>query len=414
MQQLMSHPERALERPSRQPLPRVRERLFSTRKYLLCLVGTTFLGLAVTAAFNWVMNPYNVFAPPVLKGINDRQPFLHSQERFVKACAVIRQQPQTVILGSSRADIGLSPQHPGWTRPPVYNFGVAGASLELLARHFEHAVAVAPVKNALILLDYASQETSPGGQPATVRDRWLDHFKDGSRQSQEAARLHLALLSWPVTSTGFKTLFTNGCDNLQLPDGQLDNLDCWQRLHERHRDNPRWSWEAGFCQGLIPFSGRLSIGRQWEHLQHIFDLAAQHEVEVAYVISPAHDLLWQRCVEEENMDTVLAWRSELLQQAQEGARRLGRPMPVIWDFALAEAAGMSPAMLLEEMKSRAGNTLPLYLECSHFTQRLGDRIMDRVLLDPVGPDPAHGVRLDFAMLPGHLDRLRQRWSEVPR
>ncbi|WP_172683138.1 hypothetical protein [Verrucomicrobium spinosum] len=131
------------------------------------------------------------------------------------------------------------------------------------------------------------------------------------------------------------------------------------------------------------------------------------------MISPAHDLLWQRCVEEENMDTVLAWRSELLQQAQEGARRLGRPMPVIWDFALAEAAGMSPAMLLEEMKSRAGNTLPLYLECSHFTQRLGDRIMDRVLLDPVGPDPAHGVRLDFAMLPGHLDRLRQRWSEVP-
>lgn len=387
--------------------------MFSTRKYLLCLVATTFLVLAVAAAFNWVMNPYNVFDPPVLKGVNDRQPFLHSQERFYKACAVIRQQPQTVILGSSRADIGLSPQHPGWTQQPVYNLSVAGAPLEVLAKYFEHAVAVAPVKNALIMLDYASRETPPGFQPV-VRDRWLDQFEDGARDSQAATRLHLALLSWAVTSTGFKTLFTNGCDNVQLPDGQLDNQDCWRRLQEKHRDDPGWSWEANFSLGLIPFSGRLSVGRQWEHLQHIFDLAAQHGVEVTYVISPTHDLLWQRCIEEENMDTVLAWRSELLQQAHEGAQRLGRPMPVIWDFALAESARMSPATLMKEMKSRPDNTLPLYLEYSHFTKRLGDRLLDRVLLDPAGPDPICGVKLDFAMLPGHLAGLRQRWSEVPR
>lgn len=413
MQQLKSLPEPALEMPTRQPLPLVREPLLSPRKYILFLVTVTFLVLAVTAAFNWVMNPYNVFDPPVLKGINDRQPFLHSQERFYKACAVIQQQPQTVILGSSRADIGLSPQHPGWSRQPVYNLGVAGAPLEVMAKYFEHAVAVAPVKKALIMLDYASQEMPPEVRPA-VRDRWLDHFQNGIREPETAARLHLALLSWGATSTGTRTLFTKESDVTHYPDGQLDNHDCWQRLQEKQHTNPHWNWEKSFSLGLIPFSGRLSFGRQWEHLQHIFDLAARHDVEVTYVISPTHDLLWQRCIDEENMDTVLAWRSELLQQAHEGSRRLGRPMPVVWDFALAEAAGMSPAALMQEMKSQPGTSLPLYLESSHFTQRLGDRLLDRVLLDPAGPDPACGVKLEVAMLPGHLARLRQRWSEVPR
>lgn len=413
MQQLKSLPEPAPEMPMRQSLPLVRGAAFSTRKYILFLVVTTFLVLAVSAGFNWVMNPYNVFAPPVWRGINDRQPFIHSQERFSKACAVIRQQPQTVILGSSRPDIGLSPQHPGWTQLPVYNLGVAGAPLEVMAKYFEHAVAVAPVKKALIMLDYASAEMPPEVRPA-VRDRWLDHFQGGSRHSQAAARLHLALLSWATTSTGIKTLVTDRHDNVQLPDGQLDNHDCWRRLQEKQHENPRWNWESNFSLGLIPFSGRLSFGRQWEHLQHIFDLAAQHDVEVTYVISPTHDLLWQRCIAEENMETVLAWRSELLQQAQEGSRRLGRPMPVIWDFALAEAASMSPAELMAEMKSRPEHTLPLYLERSHFTQRLGDRLLERVLLDPVGPDPTWGVKLHSDLLPGHLARLRQRWSQVPR
>lgn len=413
MQHLKPPPEPALEMPTRQPLPLVREPLLSTRKYILFLVITTVLVLAVSAAFNWVMNPYNVFDPPVWKGINDRQPFLHSQERFYKACAVIRLQPQTVILGSSRADIGLSPQHPGWTQQPVYNLGVAGAPLEVMAKYFEHAVAVAPVKKALIMLDYASQEMPPEYRPA-VRDRWLDHFQDGSRDSQAAARLHLALLSWGTTSTGIKTLFTKGCDNVQLPDGQLDNQDCWRRLQEKQHDSPRWNWETNFSLGLIPFSGPLSVGRQWEHLQQIFDLAAKHDVEIIYVISPTHDLLWQRCIEEENMETVLAWRSELLEEAHKGSRRLGRPMPVIWDFALAEAASMSPSALMREMKSRPDNTLPLYLERSHFTQRLGDRLLDRVLLDPPGPDPTCGVKLDLDLLPGHLARLRQRWSQVPK
>lgn len=413
MQQLKPPSEPVVILPERQPLPLVRGPVLSGRKYLLVLGATTFLVLAASAAFNWVMNPYHVFDPPVWQGVNDRQPFLHSQERFYKACAVIRQQPQTVILGSSRADIGLSPQHPGWTERPVFNFGIAGASLEAVARHFEHAVAVAPVKKAVIMLDYASAETRPEARPAE-RDPWLDHLQDGSRHSRTAARLHLALLSWSTTSTGIKTLCTRRADNVQLPDGQLDNHDCWRRLQEKQHANPRWNWETNFALGLIPFSGRLSVGRQWAHLQHIFDLAAQHDVEVTYVISPTHDLLWQRCIAEEGMETVLAWRAELLQQAHEGSRRLGRPMPVIWDFALAEGAGMSPAALMKEMKSHPDHTLPLYLECSHFTQRLGDRLLDRVLLDPAGPDPACGVRLEAHLLPGHLARLRQRWSDVPR
>lgn len=131
-------------------------------------------------------------------------------------------------------------------------------------------------------------------------------------------------------------------------------------------------------------------------------------MKLTLAISPVHDLLWHRYVAHDGLPQVLDWRREMLEvlHEEQALPVQGGPVCQVWDFALCKQAAMPPAALDQE---RQGG-LPWYVESSHFTRRLGDLMLDRMLLDPSGPDTLHAVRLETVDLHRHLLLLAQRWS----
>ena len=80
--------------------------------FLGVLSSLIVLPVLLVGFFNVLVDPYYVFGSPDIAGINEVRPFYEFQVTKAKPYQVRRMSPYGVFLGSSRAEVGLSPSHP--------------------------------------------------------------------------------------------------------------------------------------------------------------------------------------------------------------------------------------------------------------------------------------------------------------
>ena len=118
---------------------------------VLVLIG---LGLVVVACFNWLINPFSVFAPPLMPGVNEIKPDFLEHLRLSGPYSVAREKPAALIIGTSRAARGFSPTHSGWAGLRCYNLSLPGINSYEILRYFQHAHAIHRLQKAVIGLDF--------------------------------------------------------------------------------------------------------------------------------------------------------------------------------------------------------------------------------------------------------------------
>jgi hypothetical protein len=125
------------------------------RRYFVGLLFCTFLPPLLLVALVVGVDPYYLFGSPSLPGINMVRPHYEMHSLAVKPYQVRRLRPAAVALGSSRVEVGLDPQHPGWADRPVFNFAMSSNSSLDVMLTFLHAQAVGrPLKQAVVGLDF--------------------------------------------------------------------------------------------------------------------------------------------------------------------------------------------------------------------------------------------------------------------
>jgi hypothetical protein len=135
------------------------------------LTGVCLLVLAVSI-FNVLVDPYAVFDVPRRAGFNEFKPFAGDRGRVGKLHQVARAAPHGLIVGNSRAEMGLSPEHPCWPSAarPVFNIALPGLSVYQQVRYAQHAQAAAPARALLMAVDLSDfiHRELPPADPA----RW--------------------------------------------------------------------------------------------------------------------------------------------------------------------------------------------------------------------------------------------------
>ena len=126
----------------------------SFRRFTVGLLGFVALPPLALSALIVLVDPYYVFGTPDIPGINVVRPRYENHDPAVKPYQVRRIKPDAVILGSSRAEVALDPQHPGWNGKTVFNFGLPSATSYEVMLAFLHAQSVAPLKQAVVGLDF--------------------------------------------------------------------------------------------------------------------------------------------------------------------------------------------------------------------------------------------------------------------
>src|SRR5690242_14728849 len=82
--------------------------------FVIAVIVCALLAPLAVPLANLVVDPFNRFGWVSIEGFNAQKPQFAAQERLAKPGVVCRMKPSSVVLGTSRVEVGIDPQHPGW------------------------------------------------------------------------------------------------------------------------------------------------------------------------------------------------------------------------------------------------------------------------------------------------------------
>lgn len=121
------------------------------------LLSIPVLLALLLANFTAAVDPHWLFGAPSVPNVNESRPLYETNVVQAKPYQLLRLRPKAVALGSSRTEVGLSPEHPGWADRHAFNFALPAANSYEIMLAFLHAQSVAaPLRQAVVGLDFLS------------------------------------------------------------------------------------------------------------------------------------------------------------------------------------------------------------------------------------------------------------------
>jgi tetratricopeptide (TPR) repeat protein len=353
-------------------------------------------------------------------------------------------QPGSVVLGTSRVEVGIDPRHPGWDpgNGPVYNLGLAGSGLKEIYLTLQHAVHASPrLHLAIVGLDFlvfnAHREAVVFGTEVLGFDaKRLLLLPDDSCQKSFSHDLGLFLGTEGLA-------YSLATIRKQMPQSDIDNpvsghLMSWLALYDRdgyrggsyERAQRANNLHQGFRVWFDGASGREAdqekyyVSRIWRPapeerycferdgklntislFREIVDFARRSHIDVKFFVNPIHARMLVALQEAGLWPQYEDWKRQLVRVlADEASANRVSPFP-LWDFSginTVTTEVVPPPHDLTEMK--------WWWEPSHYRSSAGDFMLDRIL---GYKDQVRTIPDDFGVLltPQNIDAWTLRTRE---
>ena len=354
------------------------------RNYLIFFIFSATLTALGLGAINWKVDPYAIFQTRGLLEKNEVKPLLTLNERVFKSVRLAHEKLGTIILGTSRADIGIDPAH--LPDKPVANLATFGQPITETRRLMELAARQGSLKTVIVGLDFfAFNALFPNPSDFDV-----ENFSD-SRPFQLAFSVTTSLDSWKSRKRkpgeAGDCCFSNGVRYPNPPNAFLgqyrSHFMSSERMYllEKYRPSPSCSF--AFSTPRHPKQSTL------DELRAMIALAHQQHINLIMFISPSHARQWEVIDVAGLTEKWEAWKRAMVKVNSEEAARSGQAAFALWDFS-----GYNE--ISSEAVPRDGDMQTLmrwYSDSSHYTPALG-----RVLLDRMSGAEVKGVPDDFGVI----------------
>ena len=363
-------------------------------------LGVAVLALvASAAAINWLVDPYGMFVPPRIEGLNAIKPAFVEHLRLTIPYAIERLRPDGLILGTSRAGRGFSTTHPSWHGLKVYNSALPAASIYEMWRLLQHAHAVHPLQRVVLGLDHRVFYQNRDGD-GTFSEARLRVDADGRRQfnlfSAQLPDLAASLLSMDALRDSLGAVRFQGWAKLTLSErGE------WQSTSDDfdHANGFRAMTLNTFDRYQRYKADRFSMSKSIEPLREILRFCYREHIDLRMVIPPSHAWHLEAMRLSGMQDRWDDIKRAIVVVNAEVATEVGHnPFPV-WDFS----GYMGPN--IEPVPVAAPSKMTWYWESVHFKQALGDRVLATILaptIEKTEPKNSLGQLIDSQNIDRHL------------
>jgi hypothetical protein len=387
----------------------------SHARYLKHFTLTLLATLGTLACVNVTVDPYDLHARLHRAGLNTVKPAFQDNQKLGKAFAVARLAPQAVIIGTSRSNHALDPDHPGWRADaaPRYNASADGGHIREIARMFAHALAVGQLKQAVIELDPFSFDIHRPPADNFPDDAYLLPGESTWRLLPTQARFALSLSTAKASlqtlrsqDTALSFFEANGRRNVRTFQNKLAQFGGHRKMFTL---SERTQYIAPFF--AKPQAQRLAFAdaggeSSFAHLQQILALARRTNVDLRFYFSPVHARQQELYAGLGLGPRLEDWKRDIVRLlAKEAAAAPGRQAFALWDFSGYNAITTEAVPPLDDATTR----MRWHWESSHFTQAAGDLILDRIFdhHDTSSAMPeAFGVALGAHNIEAHLAQIR--------
>lgn len=379
------------------------------RAYVWSIFAAGLAVMAVLLAAMRLMDPLYYFGTADRAGINLVK---HSAIQFPevsKARSVVWYQPRALIVGTSRAQIGLDPQHPGFAHRPVYNLAYPGASMRRTLALFEHATAANKIEQAVLAVDFFVFRAGVGDDDEFVR---LDVLPDG-RAPDRLKQLRVRstdLWRASLSANAFKLAAIDLLDNSGLRRMRGMHWVVRRDGHNELLNNTGVDYGGSFKQVQesffnVYFAGEfcLSLAEGWNSLGDFRTLlrrARERGVDLRVVISPIHAVMAETIDQAGLWDRWEEWKRQLVRIAAEETN--GR-----WAVEVLDFSGFN-AVTTEPVPTDPRAVMNNYWDPSHYKREVGNRVLDVALANRgTSPDPTFGRRIQPDTIEAHLASIRR-------
>ncbi len=117
--------------------------------WIKILLGLIAIFLSLVFLFNYIMDPYGLYKTNFFPN----KPIDYTQARIVKLFKAKDIDPLSIVIGTSRADLAIDPEH-RYFKKPSYNLSIAGASLYEIKYYIKEMILEGNVKDILLVLGW--------------------------------------------------------------------------------------------------------------------------------------------------------------------------------------------------------------------------------------------------------------------
>ena len=254
------------------------------RKFFLSTIGMFLLMCFSSAAFNFAVDPYNVWQSNRTLGFNFFADISQHHERLFKAVALINQRPNVVVIGNSKADFAIDPQLFG---ERAYNASVRNAQPKELLAFARAAVRSNPnLERLIVVVDYEmfaiDRESMTGFDPEQL-----------SADRITVKNFFATLLTTDALADSLSTIKFNRIMQRDFPAFDPDGKFSEPALYEL------FTFENSFTRNSIEMThwapvDPIVVERKFEDFNAIVKLCRDHAIELTVVILPVSRYHFER------------------------------------------------------------------------------------------------------------------------
>ncbi len=347
------------------------------RRYNWIFLLSAFLPIVGVGVFNILVDPYDVFNTPNFLGINHSKPRKDNSDRLFKANDIIRIKPITILIGSSRTKQGLDPNHPALeNEQTAYNLSLNGLNIYELRRYIEHAIANQKELDFIILgLDFFMFNTFLENQPSFSENR--------------LEKRHISLADFVNITFSSDALLASKETIVDSKKNPPDNIGYGENgfMPYRNPDPEKTEWRfKNSINVYYGFHAKYQLPTELTELKKIVDLCQQNQIKLISFISPSHATQWEAIRATGEWSTFEKWKREVV------------AITPVFDFSGYNSITSEP--IHNEMEN--------YTDNSHYTPKVGNLILNRILdyqQEDVPED--FGVLVNPENIESHLAKIRQ-------
>lgn len=349
-------------------------------RYLRWMLATLLATVALCGAFNVVIDPLGIFGTPRISGLNATKPYLDHHRDLARWQAARRLCPTAGIFGNSRAEIGFDPEHPGFAAHDLvaYNHAIPGTPINTALRQL-HWLDHAGCKPKLVIVgvdffDFLGAPPARVPPPAIPPAPRIDgsvlaetvFSVTGLRDSLTTIAIQHASHPATLSPRGFNPLLNYIPEVEQSGHYALFRQRALENLRNWTRKSPR----------IHPDNGVRSV--EYAGLDAFLHDAATMGATVHVVIYPYHAQMRLMMERAGLGELFVEWKASVLAAAERA--RTGNAAIKVWDFSGISTETTEPIPAPGDRQTQ----LTYYWEAGHFKKALGDRILDRILMDRPG------------------------------
>jgi hypothetical protein len=342
------------------------------RRYLTITFSILLALCTAVTGFNAIVDPYSAFGSPLLTGINHEKPALSTGERVYKS-RLARMRADTVILGTSRSEVGLDPRSRAFRATQVINLATSNQpyreTLELLELASQHGV-----RRAIVGFDFFAandfRRYPPSYQPGIYASP--NHWMLAASMTTLQASMNT------VRNQDPKALAAAGAHLRE--DGMRLLGDAYVRAHGGHAQLFA-DTVASYLRDSYPYADAFGLDTSGSAPSEmicalrIFEFAHTNGIELHVFVSPSHAWMWEALYQAGLWGKWEAWKRRLVELEHHAATQSGAPSFTITDFS-----GFN-AFTTEEVPAAmaVSQTMRWYIEASHYRPELGEIVLQRLL-----------------------------------